>query len=98
MSEIMNKKNKYITIAILFFSVILFFTSVYQMFVFDGKARGCSGDLFHKYRDVKSTSAILELSKIKCSSYRNCFTYWKYATYGSVIIFIGSGIYLGKRR
>ena len=67
------------------------------MFVFDGKTRFCYSEIWHEYRAIKSKEWILKQEEKECSKYKKCFTYWKYAAYGSVIIFLGSGIYLGKR-
>lgn len=94
----MNRRSKYIILLILVTSVVFFFTGAYQMFVFDGKAKGCSGDNFFEYRDVKSIEDILELNKIECSKYWNYFDYWKYTTFSSVVLFFGSGIYLIRKR
>lgn len=82
----------------MFTSAVLFFSGVYQMFVFDGKARGCSGDNFFEYRDVKTKEEILALDKTECSKYWDSFDYWKYVTLSSVAIFLGSGIYLIRKR
>jgi hypothetical protein len=74
-------------------ALTLFFTGVYQMFVYDGKAKGCSGEHFHKYRDTMATEQIVLIINKECASYRTTYKIWKYAALGSVIVFVGSGFY-----
>jgi hypothetical protein len=94
---VMNQKNKYLKL-LLILSIIIFFLGVYQMLLFDGKAKGCSGDNFFEFRELKSTNEILELINQECSKYRNYFDYWKYITFFSVVLFFGSSIYLNRRK
>jgi hypothetical protein len=77
----------------LFIAVILFFTGVFQMFVYDGKAKGCSGEYFQRYRDKMATEQIAVIISEECTSYRTAYKVWKYIALASVVVFLGSGLY-----
>lgn len=90
----MSRRNKYIVLLILVACVMLFFTGVYQMFVYDGKAKYCYSKIWKQYNETMTQEWILEKDKHDCSQYWNYFKYWKYASFSSVVLFFGIGIYL----
>jgi len=93
-----RRRSKYIVLLILVTCVMLFFTGVYQMFVYDGKAKYCYSEIWKKYHETKSHDWIQKKDKEDCSQPWNYFKYWKYVTFSSVVLFFGSGIYLIRKR
>jgi hypothetical protein len=87
-----NLKSKIIKAAMLI-AVTLFFTGVYQLFVYDGKAKGCSGENFQKHRDTMATEHMVRGISKECGSYGMTFKIWKYLTLTTVVVFLGSGFY-----
>jgi len=56
--------------------LFLSFLSIYEMFLYDGRIRGCGGNVLFKYRGIKTTSEIVELQEFFCAKYSYWFYFW----------------------
>lgn len=90
----MNKPNKFLQ-KLMIIVLVLFFTGVFQKFVYNGKAKGCSGEYFQKYRDTMATDQVMQIINKECVSYRTTYKMWKYVALGSAVVFKGGGVLRG---